>query len=199
VALSHTTRRNWIIVALIAAGLVATHPLWLGALGKYLVRPDEPVRADAALVLGGDGYGRRILRAAELARQGYIGTILVSGPEGMYGHNEAELAIPFAVGKGHPASLFVACPHRALSTREEAQALSPELRRRGVHKCMIVTSDYHTRRAGAIFRSVIPDVEFRVVAAEDEFFRAEGWWKTRQGQKLVLLEWMKTISTWFGV
>lgn len=198
-ALSHPTRRKWIIVALIAAGLVVAHPLWLRALGRYLVRSEEPARADVAVVLGGDGYGRRILKAAELARQGYTSTVLVSGPEGVYGHNEAELAIPFAVSKGYPASLFVACPIRALSTREEALALAPELRKRGVRKCLLVTSDYHTRRAGAIYRSVIPGVEFRVVAAEDEFFRPDDWWRTRQGQKTVVLEWIKTVTAWFGV
>jgi hypothetical protein len=42
-------------------------------------------------------------------------------------------------------------------------------------------------------------VEFRVIAAQDEFFRPGDWWKSRQGQKQFVLEWMKTVTGWFGI
>ncbi len=58
-------------------------------------------------MLAGDGYGHRILRAAELVRQGLAPTVLVSGPEGLYGYYESELAIPFAVERGYPRSWFL--------------------------------------------------------------------------------------------
>jgi len=190
---------KWILAALVAAAVWLSHPLWMTALASCLVRAEEPVRADIAVVLAGDGYGERILKGAELVRQGFTGKVLVSGPEGMYGYNEAELAIPFAVRHGYPESWFVPLPHKALSTREEAAVVVRELRRRGVRRCLLVTSNYHTRRAGAIFRSAAPDLEFRVIAAEDRFFRPDGWWRTREGQKRFVLEWMKTIAGWFGV
>jgi uncharacterized SAM-binding protein YcdF (DUF218 family) len=195
----HSSVRKWIIAALLIAGIAAAHPLWLRALGAYLVRSEDPVRADVAVVLAGDYYGRRILKAAELVRQGFTGVVLVSSPDGTYGYSEAELAIPFAVRHGYPASWFVALPNQARSTREEALAVAPELRKRTVRKCLLVTSNYHTRRAGSIFRSALPEVEFRVVGAEDEFFRPVDWWKTRQGQKQFVLEWMKTVTGWFGI
>ena len=69
----------------------------------------------------------------------------------------------------------------------------------GVHKFLIVTSNYHTRRAGAIYRSLARDVEFRVVAAPDEYFRPPDWWKSREGRKTFLIEWMKTIAEWIGL
>lgn len=137
------------------------------------------------MVPAGDYYGYRILKAAELVRRGFTDVVLVSSPDGTYGYGEAELAIPFAV--------------KAHSTREEALAVAPELRKRAVRKCLLVTSNYHTRRAGGIFRSAVPEVEFRVIAAQDEFFRPGDWWKTRQGQKQFVLEWMKTVAGWFGI
>jgi uncharacterized SAM-binding protein YcdF (DUF218 family) len=190
---------RWILAALAAAAVWLAHPLWMTALGSCLVRAEEPFRADIAVVLAGDGYGERVLKGAELVRRGFTGKVLVSGPEGMYGYNEAELAIPFAVGHGYPESWFLPLPNKSLSTREEAAVVAPELRRRGVRRCLLVTSNYHTRRAGRIFRSAAPDVIFRVIAAEDRFFRPDGWWRTREGQKRFVLEWMKTIAGWFGV
>ncbi len=74
----------------------------------------------------------------------------------------------------------------------------PELRKLGVRRCLLVTSDYHTRRSGRIFRSAAPEIDFRLIAARDEFFRPDDWWRTRQSQKQCVLEWIKTISAWFG-
>ena len=51
-------------------------------MGRYLVDADPPVPADAALVLAGDAAGFRIIRAAELVREGFTSTVLVSGPAG---------------------------------------------------------------------------------------------------------------------
>jgi uncharacterized SAM-binding protein YcdF (DUF218 family) len=199
VAILRPSARQWIIVALLIVGIVAARPLWLQALGDYLVRSEQPAQADLAVVPAGDYYGYRILKAAELVRQGFTGVVLVSSPDGTYGYSEAELAIPFAVRHGYPASWFVAVPNKAKSTREEALAMAPELRKRAVRKCLLVTSNYHTRRAGGIFRSTLPEVEFRVIAAQDEFFRPGDWWKTRQGQKQFVMEWMKTVAEWFGI
>jgi uncharacterized SAM-binding protein YcdF (DUF218 family) len=190
--------RKWIIIAALVAILVLSQALWLAAFGQYLVSADSAVRGDIVVVLAGDGYGHRILRAAELVRQGLAPTVLVSGPEGLYGYYESELAIPFAVERGYPRSLFLPFRNTALSTREEARALVPELRKLGVRRCLLVTSDYHTRRAGRIFRSAAPEIDFRLIAARDEFFRPGDWWRTRQGRKQCVLEWIKTIANWFG-
>jgi uncharacterized SAM-binding protein YcdF (DUF218 family) len=176
-----------------------THTVWLGAMGSYLVRGEEPFRADIAVVLGGDGYGNRIVKAAQLVRQGYVPLVLVSGPPGFYDVHENDLAIPFAVRRGYPESWFVPLPVRGRSTSEEAAELLTELSRRQVRRFIVVTSDYHTRRAGRIFHSMAPQAEFRIVAAPDEFFTAHGWWKTREGRKQFAFEWLKTVSSWFGV
>lgn len=188
---------------MLAAGLivvaVATRSVWLGALGSYLVCAQAPISADVAVVLGGDGYGNRIIKAAELVRQGYVPLVLVSGPPGFYDEHESDLAIPFAVKRGYPKSWFVPLPMDAHSTREEAVVVLRELRRRGVRRFIVVTSDYHTCRAGRIFKSFAPKAEFRVVAAPDEFFSANGWWKNREGRKIFALEWLKTVGSWLGL
>jgi uncharacterized SAM-binding protein YcdF (DUF218 family) len=178
---------------------VVFHARILGAMGAYLVHADSPQKADVALVLAGDNSGHRILTGAQLARDGYVPKVIVSGPYGVYGQYECDLAIPFAVKKGFPEAYFLHWEHKARSTLAEAQAVLPEVRRMGYKRVLLVTSDFHTRRAGKIFRSLAPDLTILVVAAPDEYFTPDGWWHNREGQKTFLTEWEKTVANGFGI
>jgi len=188
----------FILIAL-ALLVVVLRTQILSALGGYLVQADSPQKADAALVLAGDGWGNRILAAAELARDGYVPKVLVSGPDGAYGNHECDLAIPFAVKHGYPASYFVHVEHEGRSTLAEAKVVLIEIRRMGIKRLLVVTSNFHTRRSGFIFRKLAPDLTILVVAAPDKNFTPDGWWHNREGQKTFLLEWQKTLANWFGV
>lgn len=191
--------KSLVVSAILLAVIVATHSWWLAGLGRLLVHDDGPARADIAVVLAGDFYGNRILRAAELVKQGYVPQVLVSGPDGIYGFYECDLEIQFAVKHGYPESWFVRAPNTALSTREEAAAILPDLRRRGVHRFLLVTSNYHTARAARIYRAAAPGLQMRVVAAPDSYFTPDGWWRNRQGQKVFLIEWLKTVANGLGM
>jgi uncharacterized SAM-binding protein YcdF (DUF218 family) len=199
VALFRNRKALFILLTALIVGAVLTHSLWLGALGAYLIRADQPAHADYAVVLAGDAYGHRIIEGGELVRQGYVRKALISGPAGCYGIGESELAVNFAVKHGYPADYFVQFPHHALSTQEEAQVLIPELRRLSVHSFLLVTSDYHTRRAGRYFRQLADGLDMRVIAAPDEFFHWNSWWRNREGQKIFYLEWSKTVASLFGM
>jgi uncharacterized SAM-binding protein YcdF (DUF218 family) len=181
------------------AALAATHALWMTALGRMLVRDDGPAAADIAVVLAGDFSGNRILRAAELVKQGYVPRVLVSGPDTLYGHYECDVAIPFAIDHGYPQAWFVRAPNKALSTREEAAAILADLRRLGVHRFLLVTSNFHSARAARIFRAAGSDFDVRTVAAPDKYFRPEDWWRNREGQKLFFMEWSKTFAGLLGM
>jgi uncharacterized SAM-binding protein YcdF (DUF218 family) len=193
--------RKFIVgIAIVLVLAVATHSWWLAALGRMLVRDEGPARADIAVVLAGDFYGHRVVRAAELVKQGYVPKILVSGPNMLYGFYECDLEIAFAVKRGYPEAWFIRAPNEARSTREEAAAILPDLRRRGVHRFLLVTSDFHTARAARIFsHAAAPDPDMRVVAAPDEYFRADGWWHNREGRKTFVVEWLKTVANGLGM
>ena len=191
---------NYLLIALVAAALAyVSRGVWLPVPARFLVRAQAPEHAEVAVVLAGDFHGHRILAGAGMVRDGYVKKVLVSGPSGVYGHYECDLAIDFAVRQGYRAEDFIPMPNLARSTQEEARLVLEELGRMGVHKFLVVTSDYHTRRAGAIYRSLGRDVEFRVVAAPDEYFRIQEWWKSREGRKVFVIEWMKTIAEWIGL
>jgi len=186
------------LACIVLLGLIF-HNAVLAELGAYLVKDQAPEKADIALVLAGDAEGNRILTAAQLARRGYVPKILVSGPGGLYGYHECDLAIPFAMKAGYPESYFVHFENEALSTKEEAHDAVERLRQMGAHKVLLITSDFHTRRAGEIFRAAAPDLQFIVVSAPDKYFTAGGWWHSRNGQKVAFTEWVKTITSVFGI
>src|SRR5262249_17802002 len=98
-----------------------------------------------------------------------------------------------------PESFFISFPNDSNSTASESKALISELRRRGVRKIDLVTSSYHTRRAARLFHTQAPDLEVHTVESPDPYFTADGWWKEREGRKTFLLEWLKTLASWFGM
>jgi uncharacterized SAM-binding protein YcdF (DUF218 family) len=186
------------MLLLALAILYLTRTSWLEAMGQYLVDTQPPEHADMIVVLGGDWYGNRILMAAELARQGYAPRVLVSGGGYLYGKYEGDMAVPFAVSHGYNETMFIKLLQPVTSTRDEARAVIPELRRRGVKKYILVTSEFHTRRAGNLFRQIGPDLEVRVVASPDTL-HWNNWWVEREGRKTFLMEWTKTVTSTVGM
>lgn len=194
-------RRRIVVLAVVLAVAV-----WLGrariltAMGAYLVDASPPEKADIAVVLAGDIRGRRILTAADLVKNDYAPVALISGPNRIYGAHECDLAIAFAVKQGYPESYFAHFEDDVWNTGEEVAAIMLELRRRHVHRVLLVTSNYHTRRALKLFRKAAAgEITAIAVAAPDDFFTPDGWWKNREGQKTFLSEWEKTIAVWVGL
>lgn len=196
---SPSLRTKLILIASVLALIVFASPLWLRGIGYALVRSEAPFPAEMVLVLAGDPSGSRILKGAELVRQGFAPKVLVSGPSGSYGHNEADLAIDFAVAHGYPRDIFIPLRHHARSTLAEAQVLVAELHRRGIRRFLLVTSNYHSRRAGRIFDRAARGMTLRVVDAPDQDFTPGGWWHNREACKIVFYEISKTIGGAIGL
>jgi len=192
-----------IAAAVLLAFFALTRTFWLTTLAKALVHDDGPAKAQYAVVLAGDYWGNRILTAAKLVQDGYVSQVLVSGPWAYYGYHESDFAIRFAVEKGCPADIFIPVPHEGLSTREESFEVLKFMRQKGITSYLLVTSDYHTGRARRVFlaseRSMGYRPGMRVVAARDKYFSVDGWWHSREGRKLFLMEWLKTFASAFGI
>ncbi|MGD1070567.1 MAG: YdcF family protein [Bryobacteraceae bacterium] len=193
--------RGWIaalgvgLVCLVAALFFQQQIFW--ELGAMLVNSEPPQKADIAVVLAGDGSGHRILKAAELARQGYVPKVLVSGSQRFFGATESGAAVDFAVDHGYSRDYFIAFQSPSLSTEEEARHLVPELRKLGVHKYLLVTSYFHTGRAGRILHRNGPELELHVVGTAYPHWNDGYWWKDREGRKIWLQEEAKTVADFF--
>jgi uncharacterized SAM-binding protein YcdF (DUF218 family) len=187
------------LVALLAA-IGPVREAVLRSLGSVLVAHEAPCKADAIAVLAGDQNGRRILKAGELAEQGYAPVVLVSGPGLWYGINESDLAIDFAVKNGLRRNLFVAVHQKAFSTVEEAKkTILPAARMMGAHTLLVVTSEFHTARSARIYRREAPDLKICVAASDTYFWDHGRWWSNREGQKIWLTEMAKTIADRFRI
>jgi uncharacterized SAM-binding protein YcdF (DUF218 family) len=189
-----------LIILLVTVRLFST--TILAAAGSLLIEDDGPRKADTIVVLGGDAYGDRTIKGADLAKAGYAPSVLVSGPVRLMGYESSD-EIQFAEQRGYPAQLFreVRLPPEAESTRTEAQFVGKYLHGQGVKSILLVTSNFHTKRAAAIWRAENPNLTLAVVPSTDPelYFTPATWWKTRPGRKMFFLEWTKTISAKLGI
>jgi len=163
--------------------------------GYFLVCSDPPQPSDLILVIGGDFYGPRVLKGADLGLQGFAPLVLISGPP--YGGNrsEAEFAIDFLTSRGYPKRLFQAFGIRSGSTISEAEEVCRELKRRGVHRVILVTSAYHSRRASIVYRLFCPGIHFVSVPAGDSHYDPRNWWQNQESRRLFFSECKKILGS----
>jgi uncharacterized SAM-binding protein YcdF (DUF218 family) len=171
--------------------------LW--ALGAWLVDSENPRKADVVVTLGGEFSGRRVLKGAELVREGFAPKLVISNGPLFYGRPESEIAADFAAARGYDRSAMICIQNINMSTMEEARTITPMLRNMGAHSVLLVTSPSHTARATRVFRQVAPDLEFHPVAAPDPHWCGGQWWTNRDCEKTWLFEAMKTVTEKFGI
>jgi len=163
-------------------------------LGESLVLSDPLERADLIYVLAGDFWGSRVLLGASLASQGWASRVLLSG--GRYqGREVGDMSVKFAVEHGYPPGLFLPIRMDAQSTVEEANAMGPVFHRLGARRIILVTSNFHSRRVAQVFRSFLPEFDFRVEGSPEDAFDPHAWWKTPQQRHLFFSEYQKMIGT----
>jgi uncharacterized SAM-binding protein YcdF (DUF218 family) len=165
------------------------HPL-LRLAGQFWVVDDPVGQSDALIVLGDDNYaGDRAFHAAELYREGVAPVVVASGRMLRQNASMADLMEHDLESFGVPAKSIVKLKHRAENTREEAVEAARLIHSRGWKRVIVVTSNYHARRARFIFGRVLAtNVSLRVSGARDSEFDPSRWWETRLGQKLFMLE-----------
>ena len=147
---------------------------------------EDPLgKADALIVLSDDNfYADRATRAAELFREGKAPLIVASGRRLRPNAGIAELMEHDLIERGVPKEKIVRLPQDADSTREEAEAVLRLVKERKWHSVILVTSNYHTRRARYIFRRVFPQgIEVSVASARDGDFDPQHWWEKRKSTK----------------
>lgn len=186
-------------LALLAGALWLARESVLTSMAAYLVQTDEPKAAEVAIVLGGDSEGSRAEMGCELLKRGLVKRVWFSGSQMMYGHMESEMAKEWAEARGCEAAKMEAIHGPVDSTEDEARGITAKMRASGISDGIVVTSNYHTRRSGRLFRRYGPELRLTVVAAADHDFPVDRWWKTRPTRKTFAYEWMKTITSWFGV
>jgi len=178
-----------VVVVLCAVLYWARHPI-LRFAGEWWVIDQPAAHADALLLLGDDNfYADRAPHAAELIRHGVAPVVVASGRRLRPGAGVVELQEHDLIERGVPKDKIIRFPHDAESTLEEAVALSRLCTERHFHSVIVVTSNYHARRARHIFDKVFPPtITVSVAGAHDGDFDPEHWWEKRKSQELFVHE-----------
>ena len=179
--------------------------------GSFLVREDPLQRADAVFVLAGTRT-ERWLEALDLYRQGYAPLIVLSPdrPEigeqqirrmGIRFPREPDVARDAMIQMGVPAAAILAPDGYVDNTAAEAEWLRALATRRGWHRVIVVTSKFHTRRAGFAFRRAFTGsgITILVRASQHDPSDPAHWIRTRPDFRFGLSEWEKIVAYWFGV
>lgn len=174
------------------------HPIFRFVAEAWIV--EDPLdKSDALIVLSDDNfYGDRATRAAELFREGKAPVIVASGRRLRPNAGIAQLMEHDLVERGVPKDKILRFTHDADSTKEEAEELVKLVKTKKWRKTIVVTSNYHTRRARYIFRHVFPqDIEVRVASARDGDFDPQRWWEKRKSTKELMREFAgMVVALW---
>lgn len=184
--------RVWLFVSvllLIAAVLLTARS------ASFLVI-NAPQKSDVIVVLGGDNADQRYWRAIELLRAEYAPQMFVDARADtiVWGHTPAEHTANFIrESAGTLAGRVHVCPIRADSTRGEADYIRACLEALHPQSVLIVTSDYHTRRALSIAQHTMPQYRWSAAASSDPAVFGTTWWKHREWAKINFLEWQRLL------
>lgn len=204
--ISPPTRRRggWLVAALFLLTLcllawVLRVPLLTGV-GDYLIVEDELHPAEIIFLLNGD-FNTRPFYAAELYAQGLAPRIVIARVEPSPAErlgllpNETDISARILEMQGVPAEAItiLPVPGGVTSTYEEAAVLRAYVEASGIRRVILVTSAFHTRRAGWIVRQELKglDVTIELAAARNPDYDETNWWQSEAGLINVNNEYIK--------
>jgi uncharacterized SAM-binding protein YcdF (DUF218 family) len=171
----------------------------LRVIGETWVVEDPLEKSDAIIVLSDDNfYADRAAHAADLYRHGWAPLVVASGRKLRPYVGVGELMQHDLIERGVPKDKIITISHNADNTREEAQILLRQAMEHKWRSVIIVTSNYHTRRARYIFLRVFPqEIGVTVSGANDGSFDPAHWWQSRLGLKELTREWAgMVVAMW---
>lgn len=180
--------------------------LFLLLFGSSLLLAERPPagRVNCAVVLQGSVIGEKVRTAGaiKLLQQENADRVLLSIPKESYWGQPippvARAYLERSFGPELAARVdFCLTGNQVDSTLEEMQALTPCIQDHHYQSIVVVTSNYHTRRAGMIWEKFArqnPDVRVSILGVDDPEFQ-QPWWRYRRSAKTFFMEFTKLIST----
>jgi uncharacterized SAM-binding protein YcdF (DUF218 family) len=181
--------RLWVVVpgTIILAAVVLAGPV--------LVHDTPPGDPDAVLVLAGDdAAGSRLATGIRVARETGARPLIVSlvDPAWVW---DPRPRIREQVRDGGIALSDLRFVGPSASTADEAGMLATLVERCGWEEVAVVTSPYHTRRAGWLLRRPLPAGVRVAPVAADEPVHPWTWWAHAGDAEEVLREWVKVATS----
>jgi uncharacterized SAM-binding protein YcdF (DUF218 family) len=166
-----------------------------------------PQHVDVVIALQGSVRAERvrISGSMDLLRRGVAGRALLSVPqESFWGESVPPLARAY-LQRNYGADLaarvdFCETSANVDSTVQEAQESISCILQHQWKSILVLTSDYHTRRARLLWRRATkadPDIHVWIQGVADPEFE-HPWWRHRQSAKIWMLEFAKLVWATFG-
>ncbi len=172
-----------------------------------IVTEPLPQRVDVVIALQGSVRAERVRISGgmDLMRRGVAAHALLSVPqESFWGESLPPIARAY-LQRNYGADLaarvdFCETSANVNSTVQEAQESLSCMRQHQWKSMVVVTSEYHTRRARLLWRRVTksdPDIHVWIQGVADPEFE-HPWWRHRESAKIWILEFAKLIWAIFG-
>ena len=196
---------------LIVAAVIAVLLLAAMNLGNFLYEDDPLQHADAIVVLAATIVARP-LEAADLYKRGYAPVIVVTREEpepGVTQLRQRGIVVPLKADLTRDVFLKLGIPPDAIiipdrihsNTAQEAQTFRALAMQHGWRRLIVVTSAYHTRRAGFAVRRELngTGIDVEMHASRYEPLHPGQWWTGREDVRQVLDETAKFAAYEFGL
>lgn len=203
----HVHLSRLITVFLVLAVLICGIALLL-RFGGYILFVKDPIpqHAEVAVMLAGGDSAEdvRLAGALKMLQEGRVDHVMLSVGRAYFMGEWLPDLLRRYVDKAYGLEIarkVVLCEvsNEVDSTAEEAAALRGCLVAHGWRSVIVVTSNYHTRRARMIWRAAVanmrPPFTISVQGVSDGNFEPEGWWRRRRYAKSWLLELTKLTWT----
>lgn len=196
-------KRKFVVFLFIIAALAATHGLWMPFPAEFLLVKDNIQKADAVVVLSGDWDFNRERLAARLYQEGAAGRIIriLEKDNAMadminilfnLGTTQEEAFRKFFELQGVAAGAVIIGQMTATSTFDELRVVKNIILKNNFKSFILVTSDYHTRRALMtarwLFRST--DVKIYNATVYTKYFILRNWWLHERPLKDITQEYL---------
>ena len=203
-SITRGNQRRWLwLILLFPLAIVA---MLRGGASLLISSDPLPAQVNVAIVLQGSIAGEiaRIRGAMALLKQGRAERMALSLPKESYWGEAVAPSARHYLEKNYGSDLasrvdFCETGPGVNSTEQEAAALSSCIHEHAWKTIAIVTSNYHTRRAGIIWRKTLrkqePSVRLCVEGVPDPEFQPQRWWRDRLSAKTWYMESTKLVWT----
>jgi uncharacterized SAM-binding protein YcdF (DUF218 family) len=195
---------KWLLILILGLWFLA----WIAARGLIL-KSAVPPSADAIIVMSGSSaLKERTHLAAQLFNEGRAPRVVLTndGQQGGWSNERErnpysfELATDELVSLGVPSHNINVLRAQVTSTYDEVVELRDWARRTNLSSLLVVTSEYHSRRANWTFKQVFnqqsPAPNVVVVAPAQQLLTPSTWWCHKKGWQSVAGEYVKLCYYW---
>jgi uncharacterized SAM-binding protein YcdF (DUF218 family) len=199
------------IILLVAVVTVAAASYACVQLGTFLYDEDPLQRADAILVLAGTRM-ERPLEATDLYMKGWAPLVMLTEETPDHGivalerrgfdfPTSAEFARDVMIRLGVPGHAIEILPQVHDSTAHEADTFRRTAIERKWKRLIVVTSKFHTRRAGFAVRRALDETAIDVIMRGSAYDPADPhhWWRTRADVRWAASESQKLVVYALGL